>query len=383
MRLRLSACLAALALVAATACGSPPDTRELDGTTVHRLDDAIADVMAKAGIPGAIVGVWTPRGEYVRATGVANKTDGSAMQVDFFSRIGSVTKTFTVTAILQLVDDGKIGLDDPVSKFVDGVPDGEHITLRELAGMRSGLFNYSMSEAFERDLQANPRKQFTPRELLAYAFAKPPAFPPGKGFQYSNTNAILLGLVVQKVTGQRLADFVAEHISKPLGLSHTSIPASPAIPDPHAHGYTRATPDAPVVDSTDWDPSWAGAAGDMISTLDDLKIWAPALANGTLLKPETQAQRLKMVPMPPVPDDIGYGLGFFNARGWIGHNGSIPGYQTLMVYSPAEQITVVAMVNTDIARQPAQPSTLLGTAITKVITPQHVFMLENAITQPR
>lgn len=121
----------------------------------------------------------------------------------------------------------------------------------------------------------------------------------------------------------------------------------------------------------------------MISTLDDLRIWVPALATGVLLKPDSQQQRLQTVAMPPVPDDIRYGLGIFDARGWIGHNGSIPGYQTLAIYSPAEQTTVVALLNTDVAKQPAQPSTLFGTAITKVISPDHVFLLENAIPQPR
>ena len=285
--------------------------------------------------------------------------------------------------MLQLVDEGKVGLDDPIAKYVDKVPGGDKITLRQLARMQSGLFNYSMSLVFNRDLEADPRRRYSTQQLLDYAFAQPPNFPAGQGYEYSNTNAVLLGQVVEKVSGQSLPAFVREHITEPLGLKHSSFPDTSTIPDPHAQGYTQLTPTGPLIDSTDWSPSWASWAGAMISTLEDLRIWVPALATGKLLTPATQQQRLQTVAMPPVPDDIRYGLGIFDAHGWIGHNGSIPGYQTLAIYSPAEQTTVVALLNTDVAKQPAQPSTLFGTAITKVISPDHVFLLENAIPQPR
>lgn len=366
-------------------CGtrSGISTADLDTATSAKLDTAINDVLTRASVPGAIVGVWSPKGRYVRTFGVANTTTREPMRPDFFHRIGSVTKTFTVTAVLQLVDEGKLGLDDPIAKYVDGVPEGDKITLRQLARMQSGLFNYSMSLAFNHDLEADPRRRYSNRQLLDYAFVQPLNFPPGQGYEYSNTNAVLLGNVVEKVSGKTLPEFVREHITEPLGLSHTSFPDTNTVPDPHAQGYTQLTPTGPLVDSTDWSPSWASWAGAMISTLEDLRVWVPALATGKLLKPATQEQRLQAVAMPPVPDDIRYGLGIFDARGWIGHNGSIPGYQTLAIYSPAEQTTVVALLNTDVAKQPAQPSTLFGTAITKVIAPEHVFLLENAIPQPR
>ncbi|MBA0047597.1 serine hydrolase domain-containing protein [Mycobacteroides sp. LB1] len=358
-------------------------TADLDAATSAKLDTAINEVLASAAVPGAIVGVWGPKGTYVRTFGVANTTTREPMRPDFYHRIGSVTKTFTVTAVLQLVDEGKLGLDEPIAKYVAGVPGGNKITLRELARMQSGLFNYSMSLAFNRDLEADPRRHYSPQQLLDYAFAQPSNFPPGQGYEYSNTNAVLLGQVVEKVSGKTLPAYVREHIAVPLGLSHTSFPETNTIPDPHAQGYTQLTPTGPLIDSTDWSPSWASWAGAMVSTLEDLRIWVPALATGQLLKPATQEQRLQTAAMPPVPDDIRYGLGIFDARGWIGHNGSIPGYQTLAIYSPAEQTTVVALLNTDVAKQPAQPSTLFGTAITKVISPDHVFLLENAIPQPR
>ncbi|KRQ24441.1 MULTISPECIES: serine hydrolase [Mycobacteroides] len=383
MRRILCAVIALALLVSGCGTHSGIAVADLDAQTSAKLDTAINEVLSSAAVPGAIVGVWGPKGQYVRAFGLANTTTRAPMRTDFYHRIGSVTKTFTVTAVLQLVDEGKVGLDDPIAKYVDKVPGGDEITLRQLARMQSGLFNYSMSLVFNRDLEADPRRRYSTQQLLDYAFAQPPNFPAGQGYEYSNTNAVLLGQVVEKVSGQSLPAFVREHITEPLGLKHTSFPDTSTIPDPHAQGYTQLTPTGPLIDSTDWSPSWASWAGAMISTLEDLRIWVPALATGKLLTPATQQQRLQTVAMPPVPDDIRYGLGIFDAHGWIGHNGSIPGYQTLAIYSPAEQTTVVALLNTDVAKQPAQPSTLFGTAITKVISPDHVFLLENAIPQPR
>ena len=146
------------------------------------------------------------------------------MKTDFYSRIGSVTKTFTVTAVLQLADQGKLGLDDSIAEFIDGVPLGDRITLRQLARMQSGLFNYSESPEFQQAVFADARRTFTPRELLNYALEQPNRFPPGEGFEYSNTNTVLLGLVVQKVSGQPLPDYIHDHILVPLGMSHTSFP---------------------------------------------------------------------------------------------------------------------------------------------------------------
>ena len=129
--------------------------------------------MTAASIPGAIIGLWGPEGRYVRAVGVADKATGAPMKADFYSRIGSMTKTFTVTAILQLAEQGKIGLDDPIGKYIDGVPQGDKITLRQLARMRSGLENYAKTPEFQQALVADPYRNFTPQELLGYAFAAP------------------------------------------------------------------------------------------------------------------------------------------------------------------------------------------------------------------
>ncbi|KOY56377.1 serine hydrolase domain-containing protein [Streptomyces sp. XY332] len=346
---------------------------QLTPAVARQLDDAVRKVMSEAKIPGVMVSLSAPgKGEYVRAFGVADKATGQPISTNMYMRIGSVTKTFTVTALLQLVDQGKVGLDDPIGKYVSGVPNGDRITLRELAGMRSGLFNYSEDEGFFKALTSNPRRPFTPQELLAYSFKHPVLFEPNAKFYYCNTNLILLGLVVEKQSGQRLNDYINQKVVRPAGLRHTLFPVGPEFPSPHSQGYTDQTASGKVEDAADWNPSWGWAAGAMISDLGDLKTWARVLATGTLLKPATQAERLNVVEALP---GAGYGLGIFNVQGWIGHNGSLPGYQALVVYLPQAKATLTLTLNTDISYEGSEPSTLFGEAITKIVTPDHVFSL--------
>jgi D-alanyl-D-alanine carboxypeptidase len=339
---------------------------------VSRLDAAIEDVRTKAGIPGVVVGLWMPgQGSYVRATGVADTATGRPMTKDVFVRIGSETKTFTVTALLELVDDGRIGLDDPICRYIDGVPDGERITLRQLAEMRSGLFPYSEDPDFAKALEGDPHRTFTPQQVLAYGFKHCNTFEPGAQFQYSNSNLVLLGLVVEKVSGIGLAEFIHQRVLRPARLHNTLFPRGTEFPEPHPRGYTDQTLSGKVVDSTDWNPSWAWAAGAMISDLHDLRRWAEIVATGALLSPRTQRERLKV--LPTGFPGTGYGLGIFETNGWIGHNGSIPGYETVTVHLPGRKATLVIMINTDISSQGQEPSTLLAQAITRIATPDNVY----------
>ncbi|MCX5418297.1 serine hydrolase [Streptomyces sp. NBC_00078] len=337
-----------------------------------RLDKTIEDVRRQAGIPGVVVGLWMPgRGSYVRATGVADTVTRRPMTTNPFVRIGSETKTFTVTALLELVDDHRVRLDDPISRYVHGVPDGDRITLRQLAEMRSGLFPYTSDPDFIHELLSNPTRFFTPREVLAYGFRHANVFAPGTQFQYSNTNLVLLGLVIEKVSGHRLADFIATRVLRPARLGHTFLPQGTEFPEPHPRGYTDQTLSGEVADATDWNPSWAWAAGAMISNLHDLRRWAEVVATGKLLSPQTQAQRLKT--LPTGFPGTSYGLGIFETNGWIGHNGSIPGYETVTVYLPSQKATMVIMINTDSSSEGQEPSTLLARAITGVVTPDNVY----------
>ncbi|WP_328303964.1 beta-lactamase family protein [Streptomyces sp. NBC_00435] len=358
---------------AASSGAASDEFPQLTPAVARQLDAAVRKVMAEAKVPGVQVALSAPgKGEYVRTFGVADKATGAPMTDALNMRIGSETKTFTVTAMLKLVDARKIGLDDPIGKYVDGVPNGDRITLRELAGMRSGLFNYSADEDFFKALTSDPRRPFTPQQLLEYSFKHPVLFEPNAKFYYCNTNLILLGLVVEKISGRTLADYINQEVVEPAGLKHTLFPVGAEFPKPHAQGYTDQTASGKTEDAADWNPSWGWAAGAMISDLTDLRQWAKVLATGELLTPATQAQRLKVVPALP---GTGYGLGIFNVQGWIGHNGSLPGYQSLTVYDPRTKATLVVLLNTDISARGEEPSTLFGEAITKIVSPEHVYTL--------
>ncbi|RFC73610.1 serine hydrolase domain-containing protein [Streptomyces sp. AcE210] len=359
---------------------TPGQVQKLTPAVEKELDTAVQKIMDEANVPGVTVGVWTPdKGEYVKSFGVADKSTGQKMSPDLHMRIGSETKTFTVTSILQLVDEKKVGLDDPIGKYIDGVPNGDKITIRQLAEMRSGLFNYSEDDDFYKALTSNPERPFTPQQLLDYAFKHPVLFEPGKQFYYSNTNLILLGLVVEKESGRPLHDYIQDHILTPAGMKQTLFPTGNEFPEPRSQGYTNQTASGKIEDTVDWNPSWGWAAGAMISTLNDLRIWAPTVATGTfangdaMISSAAQKQRL-ITPKTTIPG-AGYGLGIFNVQGWIGHNGSLPGYESLTIYLPSAEATLVVVLNTDINHDNSEPSTLFGQAITKIVSPDNVFDL--------
>ncbi|MEV6979433.1 serine hydrolase domain-containing protein [Kitasatospora sp. NPDC093806] len=362
---------------------SPADgatTVPLTPDVTARLDAAVQRVLTEASVPGVIVGLSTPRGDYLKAFGVSDKVAGIPMVTGLNTRIGSETKTFTVTGLLRLVDQGRAALDDPIGKYLTGVPNGDTITLRQLADMQSGLFNYSQDEDFAKALISDPQRPFTPEQLLSYAFKHPVNFAPGARFEYSNTNTVLLGLVIEKLSGQSLRAFLKKEVFDPADLGRTVFPAGNEFPQPHPRGYTDQTPDGKIADSTDWNPSWAWAAGAIISDQADLRKWAKVLATGSLLTPATQAERLKQQPSP-VPD-VWYGLGLFVNHGWIGHNGSLPGYQSVVIHLPSAQASLVVLLNTDVAYRGAEPSTLFAKAITEIVSPGNVYDLPSAPASP-
>ncbi len=367
----LAVAVAAMTLAATVV----PAVAQPGADVAAQLDAVIAAKIEEMGIPGAIVGLSIPgRLEYVRAVGVGDTATGAPLTVDDHTRIGSVTKTFTGTAVLQLVDDGRIKLSDPISRYVDGVPSGDEITLDMLGRMRSGLFDYSEDDTFLTRLFAETPLgpdafAMTPPQLLELAFRHPLNFAPGTKYQYSNTNTVLLGQVVEKVSGLSLGEFFQQRIFDPLGLGQTSFPPNGLMPVPFAHGYTPL-PDGTIVDASLWNPSWANAAGQVVSDYADLATWAAALGKGTLLNPETQAQRTRVAGAYP---GVGYGFALFNTHGWLGHNGDIPGYATVVVYLAEEDATLVVLANSD---EPENHSAgQLASAITAIATPGHPYNL--------
>jgi D-alanyl-D-alanine carboxypeptidase len=311
------------------------------------LDDAAKSSFLQAAAPGAIVGVRTPDGTWTAAYGYADPVNQTLMTEDMHVRIGSVTKTFTGTAILQLAQDGRLALSDPIEKYYPGIPNGDQVTLMELANMTSGVASYYTPEFLDRYF-GDPETIFTPDELIAYGVSASPVFEPGEMFNYSNTNTILLGKVIEQVTGQTVEDVFQQQILGPLNLTGTSMPGvSPDLPDPHPQGYTLqgTEPLQEPVDATNWSPSFGWTAGAMISTLPDLLTYDRALATGQgLLSPQTQTQRLESFPSP-----AGYGIAIGCVDGWVGHTGELPGFNTSVYHDTTTDTSVVVMVNSDIA----------------------------------
>lgn len=341
------ACVQDIDKVIATKPTAAMATASLPADVVASLDAALRSSFKQTSASGAIVGIRTPEGTWTAAIGKADPASGAPMEVGMHTRIGSLTKTFTGTLLLQLVQDGKLSLDDPIAKYVPGVPNGERITLLQLADMTSGVASYTLSEKFTDKYFAKPEAVFTPEEVLAVGLSLSPLFEPGARFDYSNTNTILLGLVIEKVTGQKVSEVFAEKIFEPLKLRNTSWPGtSTEIPEPFAQGFTMqgdfAKPGAPS-NATHWNAAWGWTAGEVISDVTDLLDYGRALGTGQgLLDPKLQAERLTF------PAGGGYGIALGCIDGWVGHTGTLPGYNTTLYYDTTRDITVVVQANSDI-----------------------------------
>jgi D-alanyl-D-alanine carboxypeptidase len=326
--------------------------------------------MQQLRIPGALIYVNDPgQGTWTTGLGMGNLATRAPMQVNNYMRIASITKTMTATVILQLVDQGKLGLDDPVSKYQPEVPNGKNITIRELLNMTSGLFSYTDDEGFQQAFFANPSKVWQPSELLAIAFKHPPYFAPGKGWYYDNTNYILLGLIIEQLTHLPAAQAFQHYLFGPLGMHQTSLPplSSSAIPDPHAQGYlyrADGTGTGPTLNVTDWNPSWGWTTGGVISTVHDLQIWAKALATGQLLSAATQKERLSWENLGTwLGKPFRYGLGVADYAGFLGHNGGVSGFTSWMGYQPQTGATIIVLTNLTAAADGSHPADELARVI--------------------
>jgi D-alanyl-D-alanine carboxypeptidase len=354
------------------------------------LQTQIPQLMKANAIPGVVVLIKSPgQGDWSATFGTAEIDKTIPMSMDDYFRIGSNTKTMTSTVILQLVQEGKLSLDDPIAKYRPEVPNGQNITIAQLSEMRSGLYSYTFDEGFNATLDRDPQKAWTPDELLAIAFAHPPDFAPGEQYEYSNTNIVLLGVVIEQLTGMSAAEAFQQRIFDPLELTHTSLPENTdsSIPAPHAQGYQFGTnvetiesyrvPPARLpaalagtlkpINMTNANPSWAWTAGGAISTPDDLATYVKALVGGGLLDAKTQQLRLDSV-QPTAqgePSGVGYGLGLARfAPNLYGHDGQIPGYSTLMVYDPTQDNTII--IGTNLAASPVDgenAAVVLGKAV--------------------
>lgn len=362
------AIIAGAALLSAASLDRTPSShalRPLDKTALQKIVETTAKDLL---VPGAVAILRTPIGDFSTTFGSATFGGSVSVSADQHIRVGSNTKTWIGTVILQQAQEGLLNLDDPVAKFRSDVPNGNNITITQLLNMRSGLFNYSETPELNQLLDRQPLKVWTPDELLALAFKHPPYFAPGAGFHYSNTNTVLLGLIAEKLDGGKaLARIFQDRLFAPLRLKKMFPDiTSNALPEPHPRGYmygnnllTMGSPPAlPTAmqaaakagtlkpnDYTGSNPSWGWAAGAGISTANELVIWVQALVGGKLLNAEMQKKRLASV-QATNPDSAQYGLGIAKFGGKLyGHTGELPGFNSFMGHDPDNGVTLVVWTN--------------------------------------
>lgn len=352
--------VAVLAAAAALAAGAALALQGGDGD--RGLQPLLDDVVA-TGVPGALVLVRDGHRTERWAAGLADREAGVPMRPQARFRVGSVTKTFVAVLVLQLVAEGRLGLDERVGRRLPGLPTRwRSITVRELLNHTSGLPDI-VRERGLAPLAHDPDYSWTPRELLALAATRPRTGPPGGRFAYASTNYVVLGLLVERVTGTSVARELQARLFTPLELRDTAFVAGAGIPGPHAHGYVSPIHDGVVLardggfDHTTDNASWAWAAGAIVSDADDLARFYAALLGRRLLPARWLATMERTIPAGA----LRYGLGLAARRtpcgtAW-GHTGDLLGYITAVLSTRDARRQAVVMVNSEPLAPKAETAT--------------------------
>ena len=377
----LSQALAAIALTAvaglALAGLAIADTGTAPGTTTARgitrgspnsLQQEV-DAIHGTGVVSVLASATGPDGRRSARAGVASVSTARPVPLDAEFRIGSVTKIFVATVALQLVGEGRLSLDDTVAHWLPGVVkghgnDGSRITIRNLLQMTSGIYDYVNDLpvlASAAGYEANRFRTYTPQQVVALAMQHPPLFAPGTSASYSNTNYVLLGMIINRVTGRTWGEEVHARIIRPLGLRHTSTPGTfPFIVGPHAEGYSSIGGKA-LINTTVLNPSAADAAGSMISTTNDLSRFDTALTSGRLLAPAQLTEMETTIAAPGGAEGFpgaryGLALDWFplSCGGAFGHTGGFPGYTTYDAVTPSTGRTIVVSITGDVGAHTQQ-----------------------------
>jgi len=345
------------------------------GQTTTTLKTALQlklDEWHKAGsFPGATLGVVLPSGEsFGLAVGFSDRETRTPMRSTDQMPAGSVGKTFAAATALQLIKEGKIGLDDKIEKYLGHeqwfprLPNAKDITVRQLMNHTSGLVRYEFKEQFTKDLTANPDKVWKPAELVAYLLDEKAPFEAGKGWDYSDTNYIVLGMIIERVTGRKFYDEANRRLLKPLKLSDTIPQDGPRLKGV-VQGYAGPNnpfggTDAMLVNGKfSVNPQFEWTGGGYVSTAHDLARWAKMFYEGKAFSPDLLPQVVDGVSAPMLGRESKYGLGAIirktPAGTSYGHSGFFPGYMTDMMYYPEQKIAVAVQVNTSVGRSLGKP----------------------------
>lgn len=322
----------------------------LDEATRAVLQTSFEETFAAATVggvqtPGAVAYVSIGDQEWISALGVSDVDTKVPVDPAQHGRIGSITKPIVATAVLELVDGGRLSLDDPLEKFATGVANGDRITVRQLLSMSSGVWNYTTDQALVDTFATTPMAPWTIDQTIDLIRAHPADFEPGTKVAYCDSNYVLLGRIVEVVTGQPVNQVVRTIVTEPLGMTGTRMSADdePGVPPPCMGSYMPA--DGRLVPIPELNPDFAWTAGAATSTVADLALFAREVAEGSLLSPELQAERLSTTKFTGVDLNVGYGLGVLTMNDLVGHNGDITGGGGTMFRLPEQDATFVVLVN--------------------------------------
>ncbi|WP_328554676.1 serine hydrolase domain-containing protein [Streptomyces sp. NBC_00358] len=295
----------------------------------------------------------TRHGREVLTDALGESMTGVPARPDMHFRAGSVAFSYVGTALLQLVEEGKVGLDDTVERWLPTLPKANRITLRMLATNTTGLHDYVTDPAFLAELEAHPFRQWTPKQLLAYPYSHPFWYEPGTNWSYSHANYVLLIQALEKITGTRIDKFLRERVTGPLGLDNTRNNFTPDIPRPVLHAFTSER--GLYEESTFWNPSWTTAPGAVITThICDLARSAQAIGSGellshrsyrTLIDPGTVGLGHATATCPATvclkqTEAKHFGLGVIVINGWVLQNPSFSGYAAIQAYLPSDGLAI-------------------------------------------
>ncbi len=280
-----------------------------------------------------------------RGAGIADLEWNAPADANRIFRIGSVTKQFTAAAIMKLAEQGKLGLDDPLAKYVPDLETAGHtVTIRQLLNQTSGIPNYTAQPGFAKAMQFDVSEQEVLKLVAGVRFD----FDPGTSWRYSNTNYFLLGMIVEKVSGRRYVDFMEDEFFTPLGLTHTRYGDMRDIIPRRAQGYDYDPATRSVLNSVPISMNWPGGAGGLVSTAGDLIRWQIALTGGRAVSPASFAQMIGST--ADTGDGVNrYGFGLMvneaNGQRKIWHNGGINGFNSILMWLPDEGLAVAVISN--------------------------------------
>jgi CubicO group peptidase (beta-lactamase class C family) len=355
-----------LGSAAAFLCSNSGEAKEDTGKQVAEL---VARARSKHELAAALCGVWSGEAE-LAAFALGSSMTGVPATREMHLRVGGVTLTCVCVILLRLVDERSLSLDDRLSRWYPKLPHADAVTLRMLANCTSGYPDYVLSEAFVDEFKKDPFKQWRAEELIDVALAAPSLYKPGTGWSYSHTNFVLLGEVLQKVSGKTMSTLLQSHICSPLNLKETDYPANAEIRSPVLHAFSSER--GIYEDSTYWNPSWTSHSGQMTSTLHDLGVLARAIGSGSLLSEKSRQEQMAptTVGLGRNRKDLYFGLGIILINGWIVQNPRFGGYNLIFAHLPTKRLSIVLATTMGPKCSPdVAYSTLLFKDLVKLLAP--------------